>query len=123
MDIIFLIGRILLGGFFLYNGYNHFANLESLTGYAKFKNVPMPKEAVIFTGLMLLVGGASVLLNIRIVIGMAILVLFLVVISFMMHAFWKIADKMEARMNEQIQFNKNMALAGALLMMIAMIKM
>jgi uncharacterized membrane protein YphA (DoxX/SURF4 family) len=122
MEIVFLIGRILLGGYFVYSGYNHFAHLAGNVGYAQSKGVPMPKFAVILTGLMLIVGGLSVLLDIRAVLGAWLLIVFLVGVTFQMHAFWKLPNEMGARMMEQINFNKNLALVGALLMMIALMK-
>ncbi len=111
MEIIFIVGRILLGGYFLYSGYNHFANLDHLAGYAKSKNVPMAKEAVGFTGLMMLFGGATVLTGIGMTVGLIVLVVFLGVTSVMMHPFWKVTDP-NARMTEQINFTKNLALAA-----------
>ncbi len=120
MEIVYLIGRILLGGYFLYNGYNHFANLDSLTGYAKSKGVPMAKEGVILTGLMMIIGGATILTGLSMIIGLALLIVFLVVTSFMMHAFWKIPDNMGLKMSEEINFTKNIALAGSLLIILAM---
>jgi hypothetical protein len=35
------IGRALFGGYFLYNGINHFLNRRMLTDYARSKQVPM----------------------------------------------------------------------------------
>jgi hypothetical protein len=61
MKAPFVIGRALLGGFFLYNGINHFRQADALATYAKAKNVPAPKAGVIATGAMLTVGGASLL--------------------------------------------------------------
>ncbi len=118
MEIIFLIGRVLLGGFFIWNGYNHLANQSALTGYAKSKGVPMAHAGVVITGIMLLAGGLSVLLNIRMVVGMWVLVVFLAGVTYMMHQFWKVQDPM-MKMGERINFTKNVALIGALLMMIA----
>lgn len=119
METIFWIGRILLGGYFIYNAYNHFTNLASMSGYAKSKNVPMPKASVVLTGVMLLVGGISILSGLWLLTGLWVLVIFLIVTSIMMHPFWKVTDPM-MKMGEQINFTKNMALAGALLMMIAL---
>ena len=39
-NIAFLIGRVIVGGFFLMNGFNHFAQFNMMTGYAKSKGVP-----------------------------------------------------------------------------------
>lgn len=121
METIFLIGRILLGGYFIYNAYGHFTHMKSMAAYAKSKGVPMPEFGVILSGVMLLVGGFSILTGILLMPGLWMLAVFLVVVSLMMHAFWKIPDNMALRMNEQINFTKNMALLGAILMMIAMV--
>lgn len=120
MEIIFLIGRIILGAYFIYNAYNHFMNVEHLAGYAASKKVPHANIAVMGTGLMLAVGGVSVLTGVGLVVGAWILVAFLLGVSFMMHAYWKISDAMNIRMAEKINFMKNMALVGALLMIISM---
>ena len=118
MYALFIIGRILLGGYFIYNGVSHFIQLESLAGYARSKNVPAPKFAVGLTGIMLLIGGLSILLNMYMREGMIILAIFMIGVTAMMHPFWVVKDP-AARMNEQIGFMKNLAILGALLMMIA----
>ncbi len=46
MSSVFLLGRLLFGGYFLYNGINHFRNHESLTQYAAAKDVPNSDAAV-----------------------------------------------------------------------------
>jgi len=43
MKAPFLIGRALLGGFFLYNGINHLREYKKLAQYAGSKNVPAPQ--------------------------------------------------------------------------------
>jgi putative oxidoreductase len=119
VDITLLyLGRMLFGGFFVFNGFNHFKMLEMMSGYAKSKGVPMPKVSVAFTGLLLMVGGLSVLLNVLPAIGLAALIVFLLPVTFIMHAFWKVDDAM-AKMHEMVNFMKNMALLGAVLLMLA----
>lgn len=117
-DILFLLGRILFGGFFLYNGIMHFKNLAGNTSYAASKGTPSPKLAVMATGLMIVLGGLGVLLGIYVEVALWLIVIFLVGVSFMMHSYWKVpADQ---RMMEQVNFTKNMALAGAALMLLYM---
>jgi putative oxidoreductase len=53
MEIIFIIGRVLLGGYFIYSGFGHFKNYKNTTAYAKMKGVPMASVGVIVTGLLL----------------------------------------------------------------------
>lgn len=117
METLFFVGRVLFGGFFLYNAYNHLVKTEGLVGYAQSKGVPNAKWAVILTGLLLLFGGYTILAGVRVSWGVAAIALFLLGVSFKMHAYWK-AEGME-RMAEQVQFWKNMALLGAALMLLA----
>jgi putative oxidoreductase len=118
MEFLFLIGRVVFGGYFIYSGISHFYRLDQMAGYASSKNVPMPKAAVIVTGLMLILGGLSIFFGVFVTVGIWILILFLLGVSYMMHAFWTVADPM-ARMGDMVQFTKNIALIGALLMMFA----
>ena len=120
MFIPIIIGRVILGAYFIYNAYGHFKGLKGMTGYAESKKVPFPKFSVILTGIMLLVGGLAILSGFFAILGIAVLILFLITTTFMMHNFWKETDPM-ARMNQKIAFNKNMALIGALLIIMGMI--
>lgn len=114
MELLLLIGRILFGGFFIMSGFNHFANLGMMAGYAGSKNVPAPRVAVAVTGVMLLAGGLSVVLGFLPVLGLLVLILFLIPTSLVMHNFWAIQDP-QMRAAEQVNFLKNVALIGAAL--------
>ena len=69
-DILVLIGRLLFGGLFLYNGINHFQNRAAMTGYAAYKGVPMPSLSIVGSGLWLVVCGLSVILGFRPGVGL-----------------------------------------------------
>ena len=118
MEYLFLLGRILLGGYFIKNGYNHLKNLNMLTGYAQSKGVPMPKIAVFVTGLMLLFGGLGILLGVYVQLSILLLVVFLLITTFKMHQYWTVTDPMQ-RMGEHVNFYKNLGLLGAVLMLLA----
>ena len=115
MEIINIIGGIIFGGFFVYNGVMHFIKLDSMTAYADSKRVPKPKFAVLFGGIMLIIGGLSVMTGFASAIGVWILVIFMLATTAMMHRFWDATDPM-VRMSETVQFAKNIAIIGALLM-------
>ncbi len=115
MKAAFVIGRMLLGGFFVYNGINHFQHTEALAQYAGAKKVPNPDRAVRASGAAMLAGGASLILGVKPRYGVLPLAVFLSVVSPMMHDFWN-ADP-QAKQNEMIHFAKNMALLGAVLML------
>ena len=114
---LFLLGRILYGGFFIKSGVNHFRNHEALIGYAASKGVPMPKAAVYLSGIMMLLAGLYIVLGFLVVWGILFIVLSLGVITYKMHPFWKDTDPQMRMMNE-INFWKNIALIGAALMLL-----
>jgi putative oxidoreductase len=118
MDGLFLIGRIVVGVYYLYNAYNHLGRTEMLAGYAASKGVPSPRAMVILTGLLLLIGGLSMLFGAYPTLGVAALVVFLVVVAFWIHNFWAVQDPMQ-RTVEMVNFGKNLALAGSALMFLA----
>ena len=109
MDAVLAIGRILFALLFISSGINHLTKLEAMTGYAKYKKVPAAKLAVLLSGVMLLLGGVYVALGIYADLG-----------ALLMHAFWKETDP-TAKMNESIAFFKDLSLAGAALILFAMI--
>lgn len=119
MLIIFLIGRILFGGFFLYNAYNHLVKSDMLAGYAASKGLPKAKLMTIVSGIMLLLGGVAIIANFYFKLGALLLILFLIPTTFIMHAFWKEKDPM-AKAGERVAFAKNIAILAALLMFFAL---
>jgi len=92
-----------------------------MTGYAQYKKVPAAKLSVIVSGLMILVGGVFVALGIYADLGALLIALFLLPAAFMMHAFWKETDA-TAKMNETIGFFKDLSLAGAALIIFALVQ-
>ena len=65
--------------------------------------------AVVGTGVMLVLGGLSVLLGLFPVVGLALIVVFLLPTSVVIHNFWTVQDP-QARAAEQVNFLKNLAL-------------
>ncbi|MEP0761644.1 MAG: DoxX family membrane protein [Chloroflexota bacterium] len=117
-DALFLVGRIVLGLFYLYNASNHILNLKAMAGYTRSKGVPMPELATLGTGVVLLLGGLSLMSGLYPDVGVALLVIFLLSTAFIMHNFWTVSDP-QARMMETVQFSKDLALAASALMFLA----
>lgn len=116
IQIVVLVGRIIFGGYFVMMGINHFMKKENMTQYAKSKGVPSPHLAVIGTGLLLLLGGLGVATGVYESASLGLLLIFLAPTTFIMHQYWKIEDP-QAKMAEMVNFLKNMALIGAILIM------
>lgn len=117
MEALVIFGRILFGSFFLTNGLMHFAKFGRYRWYASSKGVPMPGLAVVCTGLLLIAGGLGFVSGMYLDYASYALIVFLLLVTFMMHRFWKEADMMKKQV-EMTNFTKNMALLGAILMML-----
>jgi putative oxidoreductase len=117
MELLFLAGRLLFGGLFVYNGVNHFRNFAAIRGYCAYKRIPAPGASAIISGLWLLVAGSSVVVGFRPEVGLVLIALFLVIVTPVIHDFWKSADPAQ-RLGDMVNFTKNAALLGAALMML-----
>lgn len=115
MEYLFLVGRVLFAIFFLNSARGHFTNADMMAGYAASKGVPAAKLGVLGTGVLLLLGGLGIILGLWVQWALLCLVVFLVPTSLMMHAYWKVTDP-AARMAERMNFLRNVALLGAVIM-------
>ena len=115
---LFLLGRVLYGGFLLLNAYHHFTSVNAMAPYAASKGIPAAKAAILGSGVLLLLGGLSILFGIKPRLGILCVVLFLLPVTLTMHNYWADKDPQARQMN-QIQFHKNVALLGAALMFLA----
>jgi uncharacterized membrane protein YphA (DoxX/SURF4 family) len=120
MNTVLIIGRVLFALIFLASGANHLTKLEAMTGYAQYKKVPAAKLAVVVSGLMILVGGLYIVFGVYADLGALLIAIFLIPTAFLMHAFWKEADA-TAKQNEQIAFMKDISMAGAALIIFALV--
>ncbi len=119
IDILFIAGRLIFGGFFVLNGWNHFRNTEALAGYAASRGIPSPRIAVWATGALIGIGGLGVILGIYPEISLSLISVFLLGVSFKMHAYWKDTDP-AVQSSNKINFQKNLALLGAALMLLSL---
>ena len=120
MDIVLILGRVLFSLLFISSGVAHLTKLEAMTGYAKYKKVPAAKLSVIATGLILIIGGLYVALGIYADLGALLLAIFLLLSAFKMHDFWTVTEE-QAKQAEITSFMKNLALAGASLIIFVLV--
>ena len=78
---LFVFGRLIFGGFFAYNGINHFVRQKSMSQYAGAKGVPAAESAVPATGAMLIAGGASIMAGLKPRQGLAAVIGFLIPVT------------------------------------------
>jgi putative oxidoreductase len=119
MDVLVLIGRIVFAALFVVSAFGHFRQTNAMTAYVQSKGVPAARPAVLAGGALLALGAVSILLGMWADLGALLLVVFLVPTAVLMHGFWREKDP-QAKQMEQVQFFKDMALAGASLMLFAL---
>ncbi len=120
MDAVLVIGRILFALIFINSGIAHFTKNAGMTQYAQYKKVPMARASVYISGLMILLGGLYIVLGFYADLGALLIAIFLIPTAFLMHNFWKESDA-TAKQNETIAFFKDLALAGAALIIFAVL--
>lgn len=118
MSTLFLVCQIVLGAYFFLAGVKHFTKAKDLIGYASFKKVPMPAAAVYVSGIVLVLGGLGIATQQQLFWSYSLLAVTLVAFAGMIHNFWNTTDA-QTKMADMINFQKNIAIAAALLMLLA----
>jgi putative oxidoreductase len=113
MRYVVLAGRILFALIFITAAPRHFS--EEGIRHAAQLGTPLARLLVPISGVMALVGGLSVAAGYRARWGAWTLAAFLVPVTFLMHAFWKLQDPALAHI-QQAMFAKNLSMLGAALM-------
>ena len=119
MEILKEIGLVLFAVPFVLSGISHLLNRNAMAVYAQFKRVPLPLTSTVVSGIILIVAPILIVFGVIPEIALGVLAAFLIVTSFFMHNFWSVSD--ESRVSEQINFNKNIGLAGAALALLALL--
>lgn len=107
------LGRLLYSAIFLMTVFGHFS--AGYIGYAAQAGVPAPGLLVPLSGVIAILGGLSITLGYKAKIGGWLIVLFLLPVTFKMHAFWAVTDPM-MRGIQLALFWKNISMLGAALL-------
>ncbi len=114
MDVVFLIGRILFGLLFVSSGFMAHLGEGGKAGrdYARSLGAPSPDLLVPLSGIAIIAGGLMIALGIWADLGALLIIGFLIGITPIMHAFWKVEDQ-QMQQIQSAMFFKNVALLGA----------
>ena len=118
MAILFLLGRLLYGGYFVWASLNHFTKNQALAQYAAAKKVPFSRVAVYLSGVFIFLGGLGIVLGVFINWAVLLIAIFLIIVTFKMHAYW-VDTEPASQMSNRVNFGKNLALLGADLLLLA----
>lgn len=110
-------GRVLMGGFYLLAGVEHFRALDPLTKLIAARNVPAPRLVLIAGSLLQVIAGLLLMLGEFQAFAAMGLVLFTLAASVMLLNFW---DKNgDERHSAVTHWQSNLALTGGLLALAA----
>ncbi|PZQ74416.1 MAG: DoxX family protein [Variovorax paradoxus] len=108
-----LIGRILIALLFVPAGWNKLMGFAGTAGYFTKIGVPLPEVAVVVAIVCELLVALLFLVGFKTRLMAIILAVFTVATAFLGHAYWNAPPEM--LMAQQINFYKNLAIAGGLL--------
>jgi putative oxidoreductase len=118
-DIVWLFGRILIGGIFVQSGFQKLLGLDTFAaGLARngipdaFAQVLAPVGATIE-----FVGGLAIVLGLMTRYAAVLMILFVIVATLISHRFWPLAGA--ERRTQAVQFAKNAAIIGGFLYVLA----
>ena len=117
LHTVALIGRILLGSIFVISGWLKLVGFAGTAGLIGSKGLPMPEILAAGSVLIELGGGLALVTGVKARWAALAIALFTVVITPIFHNFW--AAPAAQAMIQQINFEKNVAIIGGMLMVIA----
>jgi putative oxidoreductase len=122
MKYIVLLGRILYSLILIKTSFAHFT--QKTIGEAANAGIPIPEILVPLSGIIIFLGGASILFGYKARLGAVLLILFLVPATVMVHNFWHITNPLSIwgfgdptlENKEEVMFLKNLSMLGAALL-------
>ncbi|MEP7300323.1 MAG: DoxX family protein [Caldimonas sp.] len=112
-----LVGRILLGLFFVMSGFEKVTGFQGTVGYIQSAGLPLPQVGAIVAILVELGGGLMLVFGLYTRWAAYALAAFSLVAGFLFHGFWAAPEAQ--KMGEFINFWKNVTIAGGMLVLAA----
>ena len=114
-----LFGRLALAWFFLSEVYTRASAWDANISLMALQQIPVPQLLFALSLLVMILGGLALLLGFHARHGAVLLFGFTVVATVLMHDYWHIKDA-SARAADYEIFARNVAIGGALLMIVGM---
>ncbi|HTJ57106.1 MAG TPA: DoxX family protein [Devosiaceae bacterium] len=114
-ELVLLVGRVLIGGVFVWGGIDHFWHFRPPLMIMKARGVPYAAAVLVIGSLWELVLGALVLAGLWIVPASLGLVVFTVIATIIMHNFWDHSGK-ERVEHTHVVLGNTMVVGGLLVL-------
>ena len=116
-DTVALVGRILLAVMFILSGFSKITGFDGTVGYIASKGLPMAQLVAVGTIVVELGGGIMLAVGFKARWAALALAVFTLLAAIIFHDFW--AAEAAQKMNQQINFMKNISIVGGMLMVFA----
>jgi putative oxidoreductase len=111
--VLLVLGRILLGGLFVYGGVHHVFIMAPLTAAISARGVPAPRLVLIAGSAFQTIAGALFTLDVYVAACAFGLIAFTIIASIMLLNFWDMEGQMRA--TAKTMWQTNLAIIGGLL--------
>lgn len=115
-NFLFLLGRILIGVFFLWKAMEKIKHWNESASILKKKKVPYISYVLPISTAVQLVGGAFIVLGLYTDIACAFLAIHMIVHMYKVHNFWNMSG--QEKNFEKLSFMKDLAILGSLFIFI-----
>ena len=112
-ELLRVVGRVLLGGLFVFGGIHHFFILPAVTSALAARGVPMARVALIAASVFQTLAGLLLMLGLWMAPAAIGLVVFTLIASFLLLNFWDMEGP--ARDAARTGWQTNLAIIGGLL--------
>lgn len=112
-----LVGRLFLAYIFLLSGFGKIVTFAATAAYMANKGLPISEVLLIATIIIELAGGLMLVLGWKARWGALAILLWLIPVTLIFHAYWAVDP--EQMRTQMIQFNKNIAIMGGMLYIMA----
>ena len=111
--VIWLIGRVVLGGLFMMSGIQKLSGIDQFAASLAKNGIPVEIAPMLawLGAAVETIGGLCIVLGLATSWASLVLIAFTIVAAFIAHRFWQAPP--EARMMQTAHFEKNMMIAGA----------
>ena len=118
-NICLLLGRLLMGTYFILPGLQKITNYQTMTDYMIAHSVPVTTFLLPVTIVIQIIAGIAIIIGYKGRLAAFVLAGLTLVISIYMHDFWSMLESLE-RTHETQNFFKNMGIMAGLLFVSSM---
>ncbi|HEX6138354.1 MAG TPA: DoxX family protein [Casimicrobiaceae bacterium] len=116
-DLAALVGRVLFALMFVISGWGKITGFGGTVGYIASAGLPLPQVLAVIAIIIELGSGIAVILGWKTRWAALLMIVFLIVITPIFHAFWAVPP--DQAMMQSINFQKNISILGGALLLLA----